>query len=508
VIKLDRKAVERKVKKYRKENVLKEKAKREELNKIKNNYAEYCIYSHRGNWILGEHLKLVCSNIEDLIFRKIKENILIISMPPQHGKSQCVTETLPSYYLGKFPSRRVIEVSYGDDLAQRFGRRNKEKILEFGKELFNIELSKTSDTDFEIKEHKGSMISKGIMAGLTGNPGDLIIIDDPIKNRQEAESETYRNRIWEEFLNSIYTRLSADGVIILIMTRWHEDDLAGRLLANMPNKCKEINIPLEAEENDILNRNIGDSLFPQIGKDNNWLKEFKAVYTTQEGSRSWNALMQGRPTAQEGNMIKRNWWKYYMTLPTMIQTVMSVDATFKDSDTSDCVAIQIWGKREADMYLINSVNERMDFPTTVQTIIDLKAKYPNLRSIFIEDKANGSAIISVLRRKIPGIIPIQPDGGKVARVNAISGAIEAGNVYLPSEKQFTFDFVDQCSKFPNGTHDDMVDAMSQALNRFMYFTAGTPKPQQHYNFPSERPQPNTFTGGEATTDYINYNGGY
>lgn len=434
---------------------------------------------HRGKWILGKHLKLVCGHIEDLIYRRMQQNILIISMPPQHGKSNCVTETLPSYYLGKYPTKRVIEVSYGDDLAQRFGRRNKEKILEFGKELFNIELSKTSDTDFEIKEHKGSMISKGIMAGLTGNPGDLIIIDDPIKNRQEAESETYRSRIWEEFLNSIYTRLSADGVIILIMTRWHEDDLAGRLLKHMPDKCKEINIPLEAEENDILGRSVGDSLFPEIGKDNEWLKEFKRVYTTQEGSRSWNALMQGRPTAQEGNMIKRKWWKYYEVLPPMIQTVMSVDATFKDSDTSDYVAIQIWGKREADMYLIDSVNERMDFPTTVKTIISLKAKYRQISHIYVEDKANGSAIISVLRRKIPGIIAINPDGGKIARVNTVSGAIEAGNVYLPEEKQFTFDFVDQCSKFPNGENDDMVDAMSQALNRLIYYSSNIPKTPQN-----------------------------
>lgn len=494
---MDRKTKERKL------LLLREKAKRDKIKSIKDTYSNYCVHVHNGKWILGKHLKIICDAIEDLIYRRMSQNILIISMPPQHGKSQCVTETLPSWYLGHFNSKRVIEVSYGDDLAQRFGRRNKEKIIEYGKELFNIELSKTSDTDFEIKEYKGSMISKGIMAGLTGNPGDLIIIDDPIKNRQEAESETYRNRIWEEFLNSIYTRLSADGVIILIMTRWHEDDLAGRILKEMPNKCKEINIPLEAEENDILNRNVGDSLFPEIGKDNEWLKDFKAVYTTQEGSRSWNALMQGRPTAQEGNMIKRKWWQYYDTLPTMIQTIMSVDATFKDSDTSDYVAIQIWGKREAYMYLIDSVNERMDFPTTVQTILDLKAKYKNISRIFVEDKANGSAIISVLKRKIPGIIPINPDGGKIARVNAVSGAIESGNVFLPNDKQFTFDFVDQCSKFPNGDHDDMVDSMSQALNRFMYYSAEIPKSAPHYNFDFERPKKQFGEPVQVDDSYIN-----
>ena len=128
--------------------------------------------------------------------------ILIVEVPPQHGKSQSVTETLPSYYLGKFPSRRIIEASYGDDLARRFGRRNKQKIKQFGYELFGIELSKSSssDAEFEIQEHKGTMISRGIMAGITGQPADLIIVDDPIKNRQEADSDTYRTRMKEEVL--------------------------------------------------------------------------------------------------------------------------------------------------------------------------------------------------------------------------------------------------------------------------------------------------------------------
>jgi len=435
-------------------------------------YSDYCKLVHNGRWILGDHLKLVCDNVEALIDRAIPQNILIISMPPQHGKSQSVTETLPSYYLGRNPTKRVIEISYGDDLAQRFGRRNKEKIQEFGKDLFDIELSKVSDTDLEIKTHKGSMISKGIMAGLTGNPGDLIIIDDPVKNKQEAESETYRNRIWEEFLNSIYTRLSADGIIVLIMTRWHEDDLAGRLLKYMPDRCKEINIPLEAEDGDILGRTKGDSLFPQIGKDNAWLKDFKRVYTTQEGTRSWNALMQGRPTAQEGNMIKRAWWKWYKLLPECPVKIMSVDATFKDGKKNDFVSIQIWGKRDANMYLIDRVKAKMDFPTTIQSIRLMKLKHKDLQAIYIEDKANGSAIIQVLSKEIGGVMGVTPKESKEARASAISPQIEAGNVYLP-ETDWIFDFVEEFSAFPLGANDDDVDSATQAINILRYKDAKT-----------------------------------
>ena len=446
---------------------------KEELKKelARRSYSYYCVYAHKGNWILGKHLELVCSKIEDLIYRKTPKNILIISMPPQHGKSQCVTETLPSYYLGKFPSKRVIEVSYGDNLAQRFGRRNKEKIQEFGKDLFNIELSKISDTDFEVAEHKGSMISKGIMAGLTGNPADLIIIDDPIKNRQEAESETYRERIWEEFLNSIYTRLSASGVIVVIMTRWSEDDLCGRLLKNLPQKCLEINIPLEAEEGDILGRSIGDSLFPQIGKDNTWLKDFKTVYTTAEGSRSWNALMQGRPTAQEGNMLKRHWWKFYTELPKDFdEIIQSWDFAFKDSDGNDPVGCHIWGRKGADKYLIDRLNDRMDFTASVKAVRNMTTKHPKARLKLMEEKANGAAIISVLRHEIGGIMPIVPKESKVARVSAVSADVEAGNVYLPSPDicPWIGEVLEQFSAFPNGVHDEDVDCLSQALYRLIY----------------------------------------
>lgn len=465
-------------------------AKKEAAKRIlaSRDYSYYCQYVHNGKWILGKHLKLICAEVENLIYRNIPENILVLSVPPQHGKSQCITETLPSFYLGKFPDKRVIEISYGDDLSRKFGRRNRNKINEHGKNLFGIELEKQQDTEFEIKGHTGSMISRGIMSGITGQPADLIIIDDVIKNRLEANSETYRERIWDEFLNSIYTRLSATGVIIIIMTRWHEDDLAGRVMSKLKGKVKEINIPLEAEEGDILGRQPGDALFPEIGKDNDWLSEFKKVFMTENGSQTWNALMQGKPTCQEGNMLKRSWWKYYNELPKLAKIVISVDATFKDSDTSDFVAITVWGKIGADIYLLDIINKRMDFPSTIKAIRYIKNKWKKASHVYVEDKANGSAILSVLRHEINGLIPVTPKESKTARVSAISGSIEAGNIYLPDEGIFIyedttvtiFEFVNQCSSFPNGEHDDMVDSMSQALNKLIFSYAKIPPPKNEY----------------------------
>jgi predicted phage terminase large subunit-like protein len=449
----------------------------EELQRraVKENYSKYVEYVHGGRWIPAKHLLFVCDKIQAFIetYTGHAYDILILQMPPQHGKSMSTTETLPSWYLGINPEHRVIQASYNEGFAIKFCRRNKEKINKYGKELFGITIGNVNKADeFELDNNVGGMLSRGLMGGITGNPANLIIIDDPVKNRQEADSETYRENMWDEWQNSVKTRLAAGAKIIVIMTRWHEDDLAGRIITN-EKYVTVINLPCEAEENDLLGRQKGDALFPEIGKDNNWLKDFKEGYQTTEGHRAWLALFQGRPTAEEGNMIKRHWWKYYDTLPDMVEVIMSVDAAFKDEETSDFTCIQVWGKRDAYMYLIDCINRRMDFPTTLQEIVNTKDKYPKCSMILVEDKANGSAIIQMLRRKIPGIIPVNPEGGKISRVNAVSPAIESGNVWLPKSAPWLNDFVEQCSAFPNAKNDDMVDAMSQALNRFMYFFANT-----------------------------------
>ena len=438
---------------------------------MRENYASYCYFVHKGKWIDTHFHKFLANRIQSFVetYTGNPYDILVLSCPPQHGKSLTVTETFPSWYVGKYPDRRCIIACYNDDFAGKFGRRNKAKIDEVGQFVFDIRLKKSSDRDMEIADHDGGIITRGIMAGITGNAGDLIIIDDPVKNRLEADSSTYRERLWEEWENSIMTRTQAGTKIIIIQTRWHEDDLAGRVIAN-ENFVEVVNIPVEAEENDILGRNIGDALCPEIGKDNKWLQEFKQRYA--DGKRAWNALYMGRPTSAEGNIFKREWWQYYDKLPEHIQLVgISVDATFKDSDTSDFVAIEVWGKLNNDYYLIDLIKRRMDFPETLKAIRYMADKYPNKHSILIEDKANGSAIISMLKHEIGGIIPITPQESKIARANAITGIVEGGNVYLPRYSDFTGEFVEEFASFPNGVHDDLVDACTQFINKFKFYQA-------------------------------------
>ena len=469
------------------------------LQLCRQNYRAYVYHVHHGLWKPGRAISFVCDKVQEFVERKTDApyEILVISMPPQHGKSMAITETLPSWALGRHPLWRVIEISYSEDFAVRFGRRNMAKVEEFGS-LFNIKLadSPCSATEFELDNHVGGMISRGIMSGVTGHPCNLMIIDDPIKTRQEADSETYRDRTHNEWISSFRTRLAPGAKVIVIQTRWHEDDLAGRLLRDEPN-VEYINLPCEAEENDPLGRPVGDALAPEIGKDNAWLAQFKAAYKGSEGSRAWNALFQGRPTSAEGNLLRREWWKYYTELPQMVETIISVDATFKNGDKNDYVAIQAWGKRNADIYLLDAVKQHMDFPETVEAIRAMKAKWPAAWMVLIEDKANGSAIIQVLRSEIPGIVPVNPEGGKVARANAVSGVIEAGNVYLPKYAAFTADFVEECAAFPSGANDDQVDAMTQALNRLIYVGAKVNDPvNKTYNFDVEKPKADPGGFGE------------
>ncbi|WP_203289842.1 phage terminase large subunit [Metabacillus sp. cB07] len=453
------------------------------INKVKSDYAEYVEYVHDGLYEHARHTRYLCSVIQKAIDNKkrmisgdipMRNQYIALSIPPRHGKSMTITETVPSFYLGQFPHHRVIIGGYNTEFAATFGKKNREKVEMFGDKIFGrgIKKGSSSATDWDIEGHRGGVISRGILSGVTGQGADLMVIDDPIKTREEADSQVARNKIWGEWIDSFSSRLHPGAIVIVIMTRWHEDDLIGRFLNEEygePLPWHVINLPLEAEDNnDVLGREIGEPLWPErYGHD--FIKIRK-----QMSSSSFNSLYQGRPTSQEGNMIKREWWQKYTTLPLIQHKIMSVDAAFKDSETSDYVSIQVWGKSEVNAYLIDKNKARMDFPTTLKNIMDMKAKHPDISGIFIEDKANGSAIISMLRNKIGGIIPVNPQGGKVARVNAIADYIRAGNVWIPKDKPWIDEFIEEFAAFPRGKHDDDVDSASQALNRLFYYSADLP----------------------------------
>lgn len=449
-----------------------EKARREQARR---HYRKYLSYVN-PDWIESRFANYVADRVQQFIDAKTGNayDILVVETPPQHGKSVTITEALPSWALGKYPTWRIIEASYNEETAERFCRRNKEKIIKVGKSLFDVQIGSINrSTEFELSNGQGRMISRGIMSGITGNPANLLIIDDPIKNRVEADSDTIRGRVWEEWQNSLKSRLAAGAKVIVIMTPWHEDDIAARILATEPNATL-LRLPVEAEEDDPLGRAPGEALCPELGKDNKWLADFKASYIgdPKGGSRAWAALYQCSPRVEGGNIVQRGWWKYYdpKDVPSFGSSFISIDAAFKGGEKNDYVAITVWGKRGSNYYCRYCMNRHLDFPQTLQAIHTVRTLFPDTRAVLIEDKANGPAIISVLQSEL-FCIPVNPRGGKVTRVNAVAPAIESGHVLLPIGAPWADDVIDQFSAFPAGAHDDIVDSCTQALS-YMLFSSG------------------------------------
>ena len=257
--------------------------------------------------------------------------------------------------------------------------------------------------------------------------------------------------------------------MLVTLTRWHEDDLAGKLeeaaKAEDGDEWVILSLPAIRENGycEYDRRNIGEPLW----EDKYDLESLGKIKATV-GGYEWNALYQQRPAPQEGAMFRREWWQRWSVMPgDLFDYLQSWDCTFKDKSTSDFVVGQVWArskKNPANRYLLDQVRARMSFTETLQAIRDLSAKWPKATRKLIEDKANGTAVIDTLKTSIPGIVPVEPMGGKVVRAHAVTAVVEAGNVYIPAATiaPWVHDFVEELAAFPSATHDDQVDSMSQA----------------------------------------------
>ena len=447
--------------------------------RAKKRLADFLEYDSGGTWIRARHLERLCNALEAVERGELDR--LMVFMPPRHGKSEVCSKKFPAWYEGRNPDKEIIICSYAADLAYDFSRIARDTLRERGPELWEVKVSSDSSAvgRWGIEGKRGGCVAAGVGGPITGRGAHVGIIDDPFKNAEEASSETIREKVWEWYRSTFRTRLAPGGAIVLVMTRWHEDDLAGRLIAEMQAGGEQwviIEMQAEAEEGDPLGRAIGETLWPEHGFDKAWAEATKVAV----GSYFWQALYQQRPSPPEGEMLKRGWWRYYTAIPGDLQEVIqSWDMTFKDSDGSDYVTGGVWGRKGADKYLLDQVRGRMDFPATLAAVKALTAKWPQARAKLVEDKANGPAVIAMLKREIPGLIAVEPQGSKAARVAAVSPEIESGNVYLPdpSIAPWVGDFVEECAAFPNGKHDDQVDQMSQALLRFAQRRSRPPVPK-------------------------------
>lgn len=403
---------------------------------------------------------------------------LLVNMPPRHGKSATTTELFPAWFLGRNPDLRVVVACHTSDLALDFSRHCRAFVREHGPDTFGIDLARdsTSVQSWDIAGHAGGLKALGVGGPLTGRGADLLIIDDPIKDFEAAESPTARRAIWNWYQTVARTRLAPGGRVIIIQTRWHQDDLTGRVLKLQSEKggiaWHELVMPIVDEAAIKAGTPKAEAQLWPGRFDESELADLEIA----AGPYGWEALYMQRPSNPEGTIFKRDWFRFYTTHPervaegveyldpsTLEIKVQSWDCAFKDTDGSDYVCGGVWGTRGAKRYLLDLTWDKLDFLATVNAVRTMSAAYPDAIGKLIEDKANGPAVITSLESEVGGVLPVEPCGSKVARARAVQPLVAAGNVYLPIDAQWTHPFLNELVDFPSAPNDDRVDMTTQAL---------------------------------------------
>ena len=459
----------------------------EEMERARNGLLAFTLYTkpdYEVNW----HHRAACRKLNQFARGEIKR--LLFKMPPRHGKSELVSRRLPAFLHGRNPNAEIMLATYNGSLAsdmsidvQRIIDSDRYRKL-FPRTQITPEGTKTAyarnSNEYEIIPYvtpqgevirnQGSYRAQGVGGSFTGRGANFILIDDPVKNREDADSLTYRDAVWNFYTSTLYTRLEKDGQILLTMTRWHEDDLAGRLIELAKSdpgadQWEIVDFPAikEQEGNPDDPREIGEPLW-----ENKYSRANMASIKSSVGLRDWASLYQQEPSPDEGNVIQRAWIRIYDDLPADLdEKALFVDLSFKEGPATDFTVIEAWGRKGTNIYLIDQIRGRMDFPTQMNAIRNMAARHPDAYEKQIEEAANGAAIISLLRHEIMGLVPVRPHTSKEARLAAVSPLYQAGNVHYPNPKKHPW--VDanmsELLSFPSGKHDDTVDVASMALMR-------------------------------------------
>jgi predicted phage terminase large subunit-like protein len=402
-------------------------------------------------------------------------------MPPRHGKSELVSLRFPCWYLGRHPKANIVQSGYGISIALTHSRRARDIFVQpemtrlFPAVRFRPERAgqesvipeKQAAHEWGTKQG-GSYYAVGVGGGLTGRGFEIGIIDDPIKDAEEAASQTIRDKVWEWYVTVFRTRANPGAAIILVMTRWHKDDLAGRLLEQSrcdptADQWEVLHLKALTEQPDGSVKALWPERYP--------VEELEKIRSSQcnprtpgAGARAFAALYQGDPVAAEGNIIKREWWQYYRERPAFSRIIHSLDTAFKVKKENDYSVCTVWGEAQNGYYLLDVWRARVEFPELKRASIGLYER-DHPCAFLVEDKASGQSLIQELKRdtRLP-VLPIKVDADKVARANAVAPLIEAGKVFLPESAPWIYDFIEELSAFPAGEHDDQVDSTTQALN--------------------------------------------
>lgn len=395
---------------------------------------------------------------------------LMIFMPPRHGKSQLASINFPAWYLGKHPEKHIITASYSAELAQDFGGKTRDLVnSQEYRNLFDVTLREDSQSKAKWEtEDGGYYLSVGVGGAITGRGSDIFLIDDPFKNRADAESQVYRQAVWDWFTSTAYTRLEPSGSIILIMTRWHKDDLAGRLLLQAAEGTGEewevLSLPAIAEGDEMM-RKEGEALWPERYT----LVDLERIKNTI-GLRDWASLYQQNPVTAETQEFSENDFKFFEESELegkMLNYCITVDLAISKDEKADRTAIVVRGKdpRNPNWYIMETVVGRLDPLQVIDTIFSLYQTYRQRGSVIvgIETVAYQKSLIYFLneemrkRQTFIHIVELKSKDKKEERIRGLIPLFKTGTIYLRRNQK---DLMDELLTFPFGVHDDVADALA------------------------------------------------
>lgn len=442
-------------------------------------------------WTYPAHLKL----LDDLLVRVEAGELkrLIVPAAVRHGKSEMCSRFFPAHHIGMFPDSRMVVAGYGAEFAAEWGAKARDILMEHGQRFFGVRVDRTSHAKhrWTLDASAGSMYSLGVGSPLTGRGADVLVIDDPFKNAEEADSELLRDKIWDWYFSTARTRLEPGGAVVIVMARWHEDDLVGRLL-NHPDDVEPwtvVNMPALAEENDQLGREPGEPLWPErYGRE-----ELEAIRKTMP-PRWWNALYQQRPSAAEGSMFKRSNFRYWREETEYIgqhgvnprtwliladgeetrrfdtgQLVrfQTVDVAISGKETADWTVVATWvATPQGDLVLTDVKRRHFEEQETVEFLAAANIEHGR-PPMWVERFGAGRNPLAILATRGHPVMEIPVEAGtkldKVTRAFGAAALYEQHKVFHPhGQPAWLGAFEDELAAFWLAKHDDQVDTVAYA----------------------------------------------
>lgn len=449
--------------------------------------AGFAMWASLNEWKPAKHLNLINRKLMDLAAGRITR--LILTIPPRHGKTKFASIYYPVWFLGTYPTKRVMFITHTATFAEEeVGYPTRELMRRFGSEVFGVELSEErATTSYWMLKQGGNLLAVGIDGNIMGRGADLIIIDDPIKNEQEANSTLIKDKLWKWVSSTAFSRLQPGGKVCIIHQRWAEDDLVGRLLEaerNGGEKWHLINFPAIAIENELpfpdgLGRKIGEALWPEMWPIEELLKKKNSGAFSSD---VWDALYQQQPTSGTSGLFKKDWLQYYEKNNDWLilnggeryenynnlNIFVTVDTADKTKKTSDYSVLAVWGaSRKKDLLLLDLYRDRYNYDELVKLCINIFGQF-HPEYIGIENKGIAIQLINELRNRGLPIRALEPQGkGKQNRANAPLGAVvrmEAKKIFLPLRAIYLEAIKKELLSFPKGKNDDFVDVLCYACN--------------------------------------------